>query len=505
MSENESNDSSSQGRVKGSIKDRLKSFMYRRRYKIRLMKNALITKETKIKLNCFRQMKIASVRDLKKLGDKVIPVDLKTEKFDFDKYDYYIIEPVKKKGIDDIDSIIMDHNKRRLQNGKHALDKVKSEVKSIEINLKYPTPHKEDEEKKKESILKNIDVIKQEIINCNIDVDLTKLDVLEDYVKNNDIKNIHEVIAYYDKIIEENIDNIEVNEQINKVDFKKAIGISDEDIIVDNKTNNSVENDNSEKHKNDNINNEEYKTIIIKSENDKEKEKEDIVIIKNLNVYKKDKKQINNKINNKKLESNKKIHVLNKFDGYKIRQLKNNQLKFDKEIKITSNIVSKMNKEVDKVTKEIIEVRRVTGYSRMLRSCASIATGIITLPFSGFSNVFNIALGTSLINRGVRGIRMGLETKSELKIDYKYEDLSRKIHETRDKIDLTATMIKDSLYQIGELKKYTYLGIDNLKILENLEKDLNKKLKEIDEITKTLNKQDERNKVKIRKVERREY
>ena len=97
------------------------------------------------------------------------------------------------------------------------------------------------------------------------------------------------------------------------------------------------------------------------------------------------------------------------------------------------------------------------------------------------------------------------DTKSEIKVDYKYEDLSKKIHETKDKVDLTSTLIKDSLYQISEIKKSTYLGVDNLKILENLEKDLNDKLKEIDAINNTLNKQEERNKIKIRKVERREY
>ena len=104
MNDNESNSSNS-GRVKGSIKDRLKSFMYRRRFRIKLMKNSLIKKETKVTINVFNQIKIASVRDIKKLGDKAIPVDLKTEKFDFEKYDYYIIETVKKKAINDNDSI----------------------------------------------------------------------------------------------------------------------------------------------------------------------------------------------------------------------------------------------------------------------------------------------------------------------------------------------------------------------------------------------------------------
>ena len=502
MNDNESNSSNS-GRVKGSIKDRLKSFMYRRRFRIKFMKNSLIKKETKVTINTFKQMKIASVRDLKNLGDKAIPVDLKTEKFDFDKYDYYIIEPVKKKGIDDVDSILMDHKKNRLKNGKHALDKIKSETKSIEINLKYPEPHKEDIKEKQVIILNNKDILKEEIINADVNIDLSKLDILAEYVKNNDIKNINDVIDYYDKIIDKNIEDIEVKQKINDIEFQKNIGIAkdyvdnynidDKDIDI-NKNDKDI--DENRNNKNDN-----YKKIVI----DNKQEKKDIVVIKNLNVYKNDKKQIDNKINEKKVESNKKIHVLNKFDGYKIRQLKNNQLKAERDIKITSEIVDKMNKEVDKVTKEISEVTKVTGYGRMIKSCASIATGVLTLPFSGLSNIFNIALGTSLINRGLRGVRKGLDTKSEIKVDYKYEDLSKKIHETKDKVELTSTLIKDSLYQISEIKKYTYLGVDNLKILENIEKDLNTKLKEIDVINNTLNKQEERNKIKIRKVERKEY
>ena len=500
MNDNESNGNNSSGRVKGSIKDRLKSFLYRKRFRIKLMKNSLIKKEVKVSINVFHQMKIASVRDLKKLGDKVIPVDLKTEKFDFEKYDYYIIEPVKKKGIDDVDSIWMDYKKRNLKNGIHALDKIKSETKSIEINLKYPEPHKEDIKEKQVVILSNKDILKEEIINADVNIDLSKLDILTEYVNNNDIKNINEIIDYYDKIIKKNIEDIEIKQEINNIQFKKNVGIAED--YVDNKIL-----DEEKKDIDNNVeiltkNNQEDSYKEIKINNNQEN---NIVVIKNLNVYKNDKKQINNKINEKKVESNKKIHVLNKFDGYKIRQLKNNQLKAEKEIKITSEIVEKMNKEVDKVTKEISEVTKITGYGRMIKSCASIATGVLTLPFSGLSNIFNIALGTSLINRGLRGVRKGLDTKSEIKVDYKYEDLSKKIHETKDKVDLTSTLIKDSLYQISEIKKSTYLGVDNLKILENLEKDLNDKLKEIDAINNTLNKQEERNKIKIRKVERREY
>ena len=74
-------DDSESGRVKGSIKDRVLSFFYRKRLKIKLMRKQLINKETRIKISYITKRKITNLRDLKKLGDKVIPVDLKKEHF----------------------------------------------------------------------------------------------------------------------------------------------------------------------------------------------------------------------------------------------------------------------------------------------------------------------------------------------------------------------------------------------------------------------------------------
>ena len=162
-------------------------------------------------------------------------------------------------------------------------------------------------------------------------------------------------------------------------------------------------------------------------------------------------------------------------------------------------IIDKMNKEVDKVTKEVSRITKTTGYTRMIASCLRVATGILTLPFSKV-NLFNITLGSALINKGLKDLRKGLDTKSEIKIDYKYEDLSNMIKATKDKTKLTELLIMDSLTEIKSIKESTYLGENNIKDLNKLEENLNKKLKEIDKLNKKLNKQDERNKIKIKKV-----
>ena len=126
--------SSSSGRVKGSIKDRLISFLYRKRFRIKLIKNKLIKKETRVIFIFHKKMEVKNYRDLKQLGDKVIEVDVKNEKFDFDKYDYYIIEPVKKKGIDTETIKDVEKNKNVINTSKDLLNTIKKKNKKVDIN-----------------------------------------------------------------------------------------------------------------------------------------------------------------------------------------------------------------------------------------------------------------------------------------------------------------------------------------------------------------------------------
>ena len=124
-------DNESSGRVKGSIKDRLISFLYRKRFKIKLLKNKLVKKEIKVRFIYKRKLEIKNVRDLKKFGDKVIEVDVKKEKFDFDKYDYYIIEPIKKKGMDDEEVKNVNYNKTVITDVKTVISNTKKDLKRI--------------------------------------------------------------------------------------------------------------------------------------------------------------------------------------------------------------------------------------------------------------------------------------------------------------------------------------------------------------------------------------
>ena len=454
-------DSSSSGRVKGSIKDRIISFLYRKRFKTKIFRNRLIKKETKVIFSFRNKIEVKNYSDLKKLGDKVIEVDIKKEKFDFDKYDYYIIEPVKKKGIDTEKLKLVEDNKKVINASRNLLSNIKKDIKKVDINLKYPDTHKENLTREINSINNSVNKLKVELLKLN-NIDTSKLNSFKVPSNEAELKKSYEIINYYENIINDKEKDNNILITISNVSFKKNVGI--------------------------NVNNDVTNSLDINKEN------ANTSSIKNIKIYKTSKKNID-----KKIKSKKTIKVLNKFDGYKIRQLKRNEEIVKKDVDNASLIIDKMNKEVDKVTKEVSRITKTTGYTRMITSCLRVATGILTLPFSKV-NLFNITLGSALINKGLKDLRKGLDTKSEIKIDYKYEDLSNMIRATKDKTKLTELLIMDSLTEIKSIKESTYLGENNIKDLKKLEENLNKKLKEIDKLNKKLNKQDERNKIKIKKV-----
>ena len=462
------NSSTETGRVKGSIKDRIISFLYRKRFKIKLFKNKLIKKETKVIFIFRKKREINNYRDLKELKKKLIEVDVKSENFDFDKYDYYIVEPIKKKGIDTEELKKLETTKNFINNSKKAITNLNSGIKKFDINFKYPKEHKEDLSSTITDINTNISILKKNLNEID-NIDTKKLDNFKIPNNEEEIKESYEIINYYQGIIDNKEKDIKVVDIISNTQFDKKIGVN-------------VNNDTLTKNKDANITEDNYKKDNYKS------------FIKNIKIYKTSKNSLD-----KKSESRKTIKALNKFDGFKIRQLKRNEEKVKKDVDSAKNIIDKMNIEVDKVTKEISEITKTTGYTRMIKSCLRVATGILTLPFSKI-NLFNISLGSALINKGLKDLRKGLETKSEIKIDYKYEDLSNMIKATKDKTKLTELLIMDSLTEIKSIKQTTYLGENNIKDLNKLEENLNKKLKEIDKLNKKLSKQDERNKIKIKKV-----
>ena len=142
-----------------------------------------------------------------------------------------------------------------------------------------------------------------------------------------------------------------------------------------------------------------------------------------------------------------------------------------------------------------------------------VAAGIVTVPLSR-RRLFGIAMGTALINRGLRGLRQGLTVEQRVETTIKYEDLEREIINQKDKLEYTNIMLMDSIEQVNKLKeefhdkfeKYIYLipeYKDTIDKLDNLKKKLEQKHIEVKIIDKDLELQRKKNNEKRKRLEKK--
>ena len=135
---------------------------------------------------------------------------------------------------------------------------------------------------------------------------------------------------------------------------------------------------------------------------------------------------------------------------------------------------------------------------------------MLTLPFTGM-NIFGIALGSTMINKGLKEMNRKLETREKLVIDYKYEDISSQIEQVKDKVEYTNLILSDSLNEIKKLKenfKNEYSGYDNilpyytntLDKLNSLEENLKKQQQKLLGVNKKLKIESEMNKQKLKRI-----
>lgn len=148
----------------------------------------------------------------------------------------------------------------------------------------------------------------------------------------------------------------------------------------------------------------------------------------------------------------------------------------------------------------------------MFASLLRVAAGILTIPISN-RRIFGIAMGASLINRGLRGLRQGLTVEQSINTRIRYEDLEREIINCKDKLEYTNLLLMDSIEQVDKLKtefnekfsKYVYLipeYKEALDKLDNLKKSLEQKHIEVKAIDKDLNMQRKRNNERVRRLNR---
>ena len=479
MDDNETNS----GRVKGSIKDRLISFLFRKRFRVKLEKNSFIKKETNISLIRKNNIRTLNYRELNKLKDKIIPVDIKTEKFDFEKYDYYIIEPVMKKGIDK-----NNQNKKDIKNSKSILELLRHDLTNIkEIDNKI-------EERKKE-LIKRKEKIENDIKNNkDFNIDIYKLSNIK---INNNIDEINKELSIY----ESEIDNLKKEFNLKKKQiYDKAnylkdtlikLGVENNIEYLDNiNIINNSDIDNSQVKLNEieiELKNYENNLNVIESINTSEfinpigieSEKEDVEIVEKKEDIKENKELESNKkeinkdnslfsTNEKKIEE-KKQEINQSYNKKVIKKIEKENIDLDSNLK--SNIKEE-KKEIIKIPKEIIKEKDINN--NVLDNKKNSINNLL------IDNTMNNDLvNTYIVNQEIVRLK---------------EFIYNKIIKNEKNDDIIDIVISDTLKKLSLIKKDNNLSINNFNQVKELENLLLSKQKELDKILK----EEDNNKVKIK-------
>lgn len=479
MDDNETNS----GRVKGSIKDRLISFLFRKRFRVKLEKNSFIKKETNISLIRKNNIRTLNYRELNKLKDKIIPVDIKTEKFDFEKYDYYIIEPVMKKGIDK-----NNQNKKDIKNSKSILELLRYDLTNIkEIDNKI-------EERKKE-LIKRKEKIENDIKNNkDFNIDIYKLSNIK---INNNIDEINKELSIY----ESEIDNLKKEFNLKKKQiYDKAnylkdtlikLGIENNIEYLDNiNIINNSDIDNAQVKLNEieiELKNYENNLNVIESINTSEfinpigieSEKEDLEIVEKKEDIKENKELESNKkeinkdnslfsTNEKKIEE-KKQEINQSYNKKVIKKIEKENIDLDSNLK--SNIKEE-KKEIIKIPKEIIKEKEINN--NVLDNKKNSINNLLT-----DNTMNNDLVNTYIVNQEIVRLK---------------EFIYNKIIKNEKNDDIIDIVISDTLKKLSLIKKDNNLSINNFNQVKELENLLLSKQKELDKILK----EEDNNKVKIK-------
>ena len=197
-------------------------------------------------------------------------------------------------------------------------------------------------------------------------------------------------------------------------------------------------------------------------------------------------------------------------DKEKLQSIDYFKEEIEREIRYQQEIVDSMYEKASYLEKEITKKTEVIGHRKIVSSLFRIAGGILTIPFTG-KNLFGIALGHTMINKGLKEMNRKLETREKIVVDYKYEDISNQINDVKDKVDYINLVLSDSLNEINKLKtnfsetfkKYDNVlpeYLDTLEKLNNLENSLKYQQNKILNVDKKLEKEKEINKQKLMKI-----
>lgn len=455
--------------AKGSIKDRLISMLYRLRYKKKILKeeNYTITNKKKQERYLYNLKEFSEKENINILNNK--------DQKQLDKINYNVNFKVKrKKGIEEIDV---------------KLDSIESKTSELDekVNIKKELGKTNNEI----NILKEVNTFVQKSL-INIQDIQTELDIIkkESKEKNKDTKELEERYDTLKKKINK------LKEQYDTI--KDKYDLSEFSILGSIKLMDSIEN---------------YKDIATINEVEMMLKicKKEITKLNSITIIEEVNKEVGINIKDTK-EEQKKVKIKFNRSKDKVTEINSLEEKLSTEIKYQQEIVDEMYKKASYYEEEINKQIEVIGHRKILGSLFRIAGGIITLPLTG-RQLFGVALGSTLINKGLKEMNKKLETREKIVINYKYEDISKQIEQVKDKVEYTNLILSDSINEIKKLKnnfKNVYGEYDNilpeykstLEKLNSLESNIINQQSKLIKIDKKLNKEKEMNKQKLKKIER---
>lgn len=475
--------------AKGSIKDRLISMLYRIRYKKKKLKEENYTvynKEKQVKY-------LNNLNDFKENEDINILDDLDKKELDNVEFNAHFkinnatnsndntISIRKPKGIGEEVTF-------------NGYDKIDLDLSSIEYKsseLDTPVNIKKEIKKTKEeiTILKEVDkFIKDSLENIDdIKKDVEELKK-ESKEKNKDTKELEEK---YDKL-KKKIEKLKLQYDT----IKDKYDLSEFSIIESIKLIDSIDN---------------YKSLASLNELDMMLNvcKKEIKKIDSITIINEDKKTIGSNIDEVKKEQK---DVKIKFNKSKenVKTIKNIEETISNELKEQQKIVDDMYQKASYFEKQISKQIETIGHRKILSSLFRIAGGILTIPLTGKS-LFGVALGSTMINKGLKEMNRSLEKREKIVINYKYEDISKQISEVKDKVEYINLVLSDSLNEIKKLKENfnnVFKNYDNIlpeyslmfESINALESKLLEQQYKLNKMDKKLDKEDEMNKQKLKKV-----
>lgn len=480
--------------AKGSIKDRLISMLYRMRYKKKKLKEENYTIDNKEKqvnyINNLQEFKeqeninILDTKDKNSLDEVKYTVNFKV------KRSVGISEPSKvekqetvlEPGLDIITNV---------QNLDIKLDTMES--KTSELNEKVDLKKEIKKTKEEIVILKEVDKFINDSKD-NLEEINTELNEIKEEIKEKK-KPAEEIEKRYN----------ELKKKINKLKnqysaVKDKYDLSEFSILESIKLMDSIDNYKSMA----SLNEVEMMVKVCKKEIEK---------IDSVTIVVEESKKTENNIEEKKDKENK-IKVKFNKNKTKVNELRTIEEEIAYELKVQQDIVDEMYKNASYFEKEVSKKMEYIGHKKIISSLFRIAGGILTMPLTG-SQIFGVALGSTMINKGLKEMNKKLEKREKIVINYKYEDISRHILEVKDKIEYTNLVLIDSLSEIKKLKTnfnevykdYKYILPDYVEMIEKievLERRLVEQQLKLSNVDKKLDEEKEMNKQKLKKVNNRQ-